>query len=72
MRTFRENYKKAAVTNIIIQVGTNYLPRDHPSDITMKICKLLLHATKEFPDASIYFSTILPRFSNTFFELINQ
>ena len=55
MRTFRENNQKAAVTNVIIHVGTNHLPRDHPSDITTKISKLPLHATKEFPNTSIYF-----------------
>ena len=64
--------QEAVVTNVIIQVGTNHLPRDHPSNITTKISKLLLHATKEFPNTSIYFSTILPKFNNTFFEMINQ
>ena len=72
MRTFRENHQEAAVTNVIIHVGTNHLPRDHPSDITTKISKLLLHATKEFPNTSIYFSAILPKFNNTFFEMINH
>ena len=32
MLTFRENHQEAAVTNVIIHVGTNHLPRDHPSD----------------------------------------
>ena len=32
MWTFRENHQEAAVTNVIIHVGTNHLPRDHPSD----------------------------------------
>ena len=72
MRTFRENHQEAAVTNVIIHVGTSHLPRDHPSDITTKTSKLLLHATKEFPNTSIYFSAILPKFNNTFFEMINQ
>ena len=72
MRTFRENHQEAAVTNVIIHVGTNHLPRDHPSDITTKISKLLIHATKEFPNTSIYFSAILPKFNNTFFEMINH
>ena len=49
-----------------------HLPRDHPSKITTKISKLLLHATKEFPNALIYFSAILPKFNNTFFEMINH
>ena len=64
MRTFRENHQEAAVTNVIIQVGTNHLPRDYSSDITTKISKLLLHATKEFPNKSIYFSAILPKFNS--------
>ena len=72
MQTFRENHQEAAATNVIIHVGTNHLPRDNPSYITTKISKLLLHATKEFPDTSIYFSAILPKFNNTFFEMINQ
>ena len=72
MRTFRENHQEAAVTNVIIHVGTNHLPRDHPSDITTKISKLLLHATKEFPNTSIYFSAIRPKFNKTFFEMINH
>ena len=45
MQTFRENHQKAAITNVIIHVGAYYLPRNHPSDITTKISKLLLHAT---------------------------
>ena len=72
MRTFRENHQEAAVTNVIIHVGTSHLPRDHPSDITTNTSKLLLHATKEFPNTSIYFSAILPKFNNTFFEMINH
>ena len=72
MRTFRENHQEAAVANVIIHVDTNHLSRDHPSDITTKISKLLLHATKEFPNTSIYFSAILPKFNNTFFEMINH
>ena len=32
MWTFRENHQEAAVTNVIIHVGTNHLPRDHPND----------------------------------------
>ena len=71
-RTFRENHQEAAVANVIIHVDTNHLSRDHPSDITTKISKLLLHATKEFPNTSIYFSAILPKFNNTFFEMINH
>ena len=59
MHTFRENHQEAAITNVIIHVGANYLPRNHPSDITKKISKLLLHATNKFPNASIYFSAIL-------------
>ena len=72
MRTFRENHQEAAVTNIITYVGTNHLPRDHPRDKTTKISKLLLHATKEFPNTSIYFSVILPKFNNTIFEMTNH
>ena len=72
MRTFRENHQEAAVANVIIHVDTNHLSRDHPSDITTKISKLLLHATKEFPNTSIYFSAIRPKFNKTFFEMINH
>ena len=32
MWTFKENHEQATVTNVIIHVGTNHLPRDHPSD----------------------------------------
>ena len=66
MRTFRENDQEAAVTNVIIHAETNHLLRDHPSDITAKISKLLLHATKEFPNASIYFSATLPNLTQVF------
>ena len=53
-------------------MGINHLPRDHPSDITTKKSKLLLYATKEFPNTPIYFSAILPKLNNTFFETINH
>ena len=43
-----ENNQQAAVTNLIIHVGKNHLPRDHPADITAKISNLLRHVTKEF------------------------
>ena len=72
VRTFRENHQEPAVTNVIFHVGTNHLPKDHFSDIIKKISTLLLHATNEFPNASIYFSAILPKFNNTFFEMINH
>ena len=48
IRTFRENHEEAAVTNVIIHTDTNHLLRDHPSDITAKISKLLLHERKNF------------------------
>ena len=35
--TSRENHQQAVVTNVIIHVGTNRLPRNHPSDIKAKI-----------------------------------
>ena len=66
MRTLRENYREAAVTNILIHVGINYLPRDHLSDITTTT--LLVNATKDFPNTSIYFSAIPPKFNNTFLK----
>ena len=72
MRTFRENHQEVAVTNVIIHVSTNHVPRDNPRAITTKISKLLLHATKEFPNASVYFSAILLTFTNRFFETINH
>ena len=62
MRTFRENHQEDAVTNVIIHVGTNHLLRDHPSGITTKIISKYID----------YFSAILPKFSNTFFEMINH
>ena len=70
MRTFRENHQEAALTNVIIYFGTDRLPRNHPSNITTKISNL--YATKEFPNTSIYFSAILPKFNYTFFEMINH
>ena len=39
MRSFRENHQEAAKTIVIIHVGRNL--RDHPSNITTKISKLL-------------------------------
>ena len=33
MRTFRENHQVAALTNVIIHVSTDHLPRDHPSHL---------------------------------------
>ena len=53
IRTFRGNYQQAAVTNVINHVATNHLSRDHPSDITIKISKLLLPVTKEFPNIDL-------------------
>ena len=49
MRVFRENHQETGITNVIIHVSTNHLPRDYLRDITTKINKLPLHATKEFP-----------------------
>ena len=60
------------MTNVIIHVGTSHLLRDHPNLIAAKISKLLLYATKSFPNTSIYFSAILTKFKNTFFEMINH
>ena len=71
MRTFRD-HQEAAVSNVIIHVDINHLSRGHSCDITTKISKILLQATKEFPNTWIYFSAILPKFNNTFFEMINH
>ena len=40
VRTFRENHREPAVTNVIFHVGTNHLPKDHFSDIITKISKV--------------------------------
>ena len=37
MWTFRENHQEASITNVIVHVGTNHLPRDQPSNVTTKI-----------------------------------
>ena len=37
MQIFRKNYQEAAITNVVIHVGTNCLPRNHSSNITVKI-----------------------------------
>ena len=57
--------KKQTITNIIINIGLSHLLRDHHIDITAKISKLPLYATKELPN---YFSTIPPKINNTFFR----
>ena len=71
MRTFRD-HQEAAVSNVIIHVDINHLSRGHSCDITTKISKILLQGTKEFPNTWVYFSEILPKFNNTFFEMINH
>ena len=71
LRAFKKDHGDASLKPIIIQAGTNHLPRDNTVDVENKICRLMIHASKEFPITSIYFSAMLPKFRRSFDSMIN-
>ena len=70
-REFKELHGDTVVSNVIVHVGTNHLPRDDPCDVLRKISKLLLFLQKEMKESTIYFSAIIPKFGSQSFRTIN-
>ena len=71
IRRFHAEHENANVNTIILHIGTNHLPRDKPEDTARKICKLMNHIRKEFPQTRILYSAILPKFNRSFNSIIN-
>ena len=59
LRAFKKDHDDASIKSIIILAGTNHLLRYNPVDVANKICRLMIHTSKEFPNTSINFSAIL-------------
>ena len=66
LRAFKKDHGDASVKLVLKHLGTNHKPRDNPVDVANKICRLMFHASKEFPKTLIYFSAILPKFGRSF------
>ena len=71
LRAFKKNHGNASVKSIIVHVGTNHPLQENTVDVANKICRLLVHTSTEFPNTSIYFSAILPKFGRSFNRMIN-
>lgn len=65
MQKGREDGK---VSNVLVHVGTKQLPHDDLENVIQKIGKLRSYLETEIPNANIYFSVIIPRFSYQSFE----
>ena len=61
----------ASIKSIVIHIGTNHLERDNPMVVTNKVCRLIIHTSKELPNTSTYFSAILPKFGRNFNSMVN-
>ena len=71
LRAFKKNHGNTSVKSIIVHVGTNHPLQENTVDVANKICRLLVHTSTEFPNTSIYFSAILPKFGRSFNRMIN-
>ena len=69
IQAFRKDHCSASAKSIIIHVRTNHLPRDNLVDVVNKICSLMVHLSYEFPNTSIHFLAIPPKFVfHSFFQ----
>ena len=70
-RVFKKDYDDASVKSTMIHAGVNHRPRDNPMHVANKICRLMVHTSKESPNTLIYFLAILPNFGRSFNSMIN-
>ena len=66
--TMQKGHEDGKVSNILVHVGTKHLPHDDLENVIQKIGKLRNYLETEIPNANIYFSVIIPRFSYQSFE----
>ena len=65
-QAFKKDHGNVSVISVLIHFGTSHLPRDNPEDVANKICRLMIHTSKEFPNTSTYLSAILHKFGRIF------
>ena len=70
-RLFSEEHNDVNVRNVIVHVGCNHLPRDDPDNVVQKICKLLSFLESNLPNANIFYSGIIPKYSNKSINMIS-
>lgn len=67
------NENEADVSNIVLLVGTNSLPRyDQNNVVKKKTCVLLFYLQQEPKSATMYYSAVLPKYERHYFNGINQ
>ena len=68
---FKKDHGDASVKSIIIHVGTNCLPPESPVEMANKICRLMIHTSKEFSNILTYFLAILTKFGRSLNSIIS-
>ena len=54
--------KKSKVNKMILSVGTNHIPAQHPHDIATAILGLVKEIKKEMPSTTLIVNSILPKY----------
>ena len=60
------------ITDVLIHVGSNNIPRDSTWDISDKLARLLCDTRKRFPMANIYFSSIIPKYDDSYITITDR
>ena len=59
------NVNDGYVTDVVVHIGSNNLPRDSPTTLINKLAKVLHMAQQTYVNAKVYFSPIIPKYNNT-------
>lgn len=60
------------VTDVLVHVGTNNIPQDHFNIVINSVARLLHTVQKLFPQSDIYFSGIIPKYSNAYIGVTDK
>ena len=59
-------------TDVLVHVGTNNIPHDHPNIVINSLARLMHTVQKSFPRAEMYFSGIIPKYSNAYIIITDK
>ena len=61
-----------AYTDVLVHVGTNNIPHDHPNIVINSLARLMHTVRKIFPLAEMYCSGIIPKYSNAYIIITDK
>jgi len=71
IKTYKDT-NNDAYTDVLVHVGTNNIPHDHPNIVINSLARLMHTVRKIFPLAEMYCSGIIPKYSNAYIIITDK